>query len=99
VRINRIVFSGFVAAALAGAPAVAIASRPAPELGLAAGVSGMPGPADATPSDLDVKRYSELEAASPEASEFEGGSAGVYIGISGGVLALILIGVLLWVLL
>ena len=51
------------------------------------------------PSQLDVERYSEREAASPEAVEFEGGSAGLYIGVSSGVLAIILIGVLLWVLL
>jgi len=53
--------------------------------------------ADPQPGQSDADRYASLEAASLDAANFEGGHAGVYIGV-GGTLAIVLIVVLIVVL-
>jgi hypothetical protein len=89
MRRTRTLYAGLLAFALSVCPVMAMADAPTP-----------PAPSTQTTTrgaapSTDAERYAQLEAQSPEAASFEGGSSGVYIGISTGAAVVIVVVLLL----
>lgn len=94
--IHRNLFACLVAASLAGAPMIALAAPP--QTAAAARVDRSPDPEAESGTHPDSAGYAELEAESPEAAEFEGGSRTVVV-VGGSTLVVVLLVVLILVLL